>query len=353
MTDSPTANVCLFMRTEETAGRTAHSHDGRCPGVETRSGWCPVPGARRGGRISGVGRLALWLGCGLVAACGPKVVQEKEKSAAHDDGALLRVGSIAVGQADLDRQLKDKHVGHADEATRKLALEELAFRAQYAQAALDTGLDRDPVVRAEFARILATRLKEQALAPHLKELSTPLSEARLRELYQANEATFRSKEKRQVAVLWLNPGGDPEREKKYQEKLTAARDWLAKNEDLKAHPEQGFSVLGIDYSEHAASRYKGGVVGWLEREGGMDAWSKALAEIVFSLKDPGEVSEVISRAEGVFLVRFMALQSAVLRPFEAVSGELDRAERQRLRDAAEKEFEAGIKDKHPVQWPGQ
>jgi hypothetical protein len=33
-----------------------------------------------------------------------------------------------------------------------------------------------------------------------------------------------------------------------------------------------------------------------------------------------------------------------------VSGELDRAERQRLRAAAETKFENDIKSKHPVQW---
>jgi len=44
------------------------------------------------------------------------------------------------------------------------------------------------------------------------------------------------------------------------------------------------------------------------------------------------------------------LKPAVLRPFNAVAGELDRAERQRMRAAAEAEFDAVIKAKHPVQW---
>jgi hypothetical protein len=110
-------------------------------------------------------------------------------------------------------------------------------------------------------------------------------------------------------VLWLNPNGDPARGKQYEEKLTAAREWFFKSGELKDHPAEGFSVLSVDHSEHAASRYKGGVVGWLEREGGMDAWSKAVAEIAFSLKEPGEVSAVTARPEGVFLVRYMALKT--------------------------------------------
>jgi hypothetical protein len=201
-----------------------------------------------------------------------------------------------------------------------------------------------------MARVLASRLKQQSLTPRLKEMATAIPESRLRELYTAGEARFRSNEKRQLAVLWLNPNQDPERTKQYEEKLASAREWFFKNGDLKEHPDQGFSVLSVDHSEHAASRYKGGVVGWFERAGGMDAWSKAVAEIVFSLKEPGEVSAVTTRPEGVFLVRYMAQKPAVLRPFESVAGELERAERQRLRAAAEAEFDNTIKTQHPVQW---
>lgn len=285
---------------------------------------------------------------GLLTACRPKAAEDKKPP---EQGTLFRVGSIVVTQADLDFALAEKHAGRTDEATRKKVLDELAARAQFAQAALDAGLDRDPAFRAQMASFLASRLREQTLNPRVKELATaPISEQRLRELYQAGEARFRSNEKRQVAVLWLNPSGDPQRTKQHEEKLAAAREWLLKNPSVKDHPEQGFSVLSVDHSEHAATRYKGGVVGWLEREGGMDPWSKAVAAIAFSLNEPGEVSAVVSRPEGVFLVRYMAVKPAVLRPFEDVSAELARTERQQKRAALEAEFEAAVKAKHPVDW---
>jgi hypothetical protein len=295
--------------------------------------------------------LALLVILGFVAACSRKGTQNKAMPAGREEGALFRVGSIVVYEADLNRELEERHAAPGDKAARTKALDELVTRAQVAEAALAANLDRDPAVRAQMARVLATRYREQNLLPRLKEMSSPIPEPMLRELYKANEGRFRSGEKRQVAVLWLNPNGDPERGKQYQEKLTAAREWFLNSGDLKDHPDQGFSVLSVDHSEHAASRYKGGVVGWLEREGGMDPWSKAVAEIVFSLKEPGEISSVIENSEGVFLVRFMALKPAVLLPFEAVSGELERAERLRLKAAAEAEFESSIKARHPVQWP--
>lgn len=285
-----------------------------------------------------------------LSSCNPESKEESKASApvVQQDG-LLQVGSITIHPADLDHHLTESHGRRRDEATRSEALDELANRARFAQAALDAGLDRDPVVRSEIARILASRLRERELFPRLKELAAPLPEARLRELYAADQSSFRAPEKRQVAVLWLNPSGNPERDKEYRDKLATAREWLFNNGDLKDHPDQGFSVLGVDYSEHAASRFKGGIVGWLERGGGLDAWSKALAGIAFSLEEAGQVSEVVSCPEGVFLVRCMAVQEAVQRPFEAVAAEIDRKERQRLREQAEAAFEEAIKAKYPVQ----
>jgi len=291
-------------------------------------------------------------------ACLLAVVScKRESTAAPGDaaapepaGALLRAGPVLVTEADLDYHLREHHAGRNDAETRRKALEELARRASFTHAAFDAGLDSDPLARAEIARILSNRFRETMLAPRIKAAAAAVPETRLREIYQNEAARFQSAEKRQLAVLWLNPGADPGRLAQYQEKLAQARDWFFKNGDLKDQPAQGFSVLSVDYSEHAASRYQGGVVGWLEREGGMDSWSKAVADIGFSLKDAGEISAVVSRPEGVFLVRLMTLKPAVQRPFEAVAAELDQLERQRLRNAAETEFESSIQEKYPAQW---
>ncbi|GAA5122000.1 hypothetical protein GCM10023212_18080 [Luteolibacter yonseiensis] len=295
------------------------------------------------------GALAAFVLLALLPSCGrEESARSGPAPSKPDPKSLFSVGSISVLQSDLDLHLKEKHPGRTGDDSRKQALAELATRAQLAQAALDAGLQDDPVVRSEIARVLGSRLKEIQLSPELKTAAATPSESRLREIYTANESRFRSNEKRQVAVLWLNPNGNPEREKQYVEKLTAARQWYAENSELKSHPDQGFSVLSVDYSEHQASRYKGGVVGWLESGGTMDPWSKAVAEIAFELPAAGGVSEVIHRPEGVFLVRVMAGQPAVLRSFESVADELARNEQQRLRQEAETKFQDTISEKYPV-----
>lgn len=286
----------------------------------------------------------------VFSACGPKQGEEaKPAGAPVECGLLLEVGSITVTEADLDHELKVNFGGRTDETSRREAIAGISHRARMVQAALDGKLHDDPAVRAELARVLANRLKEKDLIPGLKAAAAEeIPEATLRQLYTANQSRFQSSEKRQVAVLWLNPNNDPEREKQYIAKLTGAREWFFQNEGLKDDPGQGFSTLGIDHSEHQASRYHNGVVGWMEAAGGIDAWSKAVAEILFSLSQPGDVSEVITRPEGVFLVRYMASQPAVVRPFESVSAELARSEKQRVRKALESAFNRKLEQQYPV-----
>lgn len=267
---------------------------------------------------------------GQVAAQQPIVTDE-----------LLRVGSIAIYQSDLDYHLQEKHGGRSDEASREQALAELAERARFTQAALDAHLDRDPVVRAETARLLTSRLRETALHPKLEvAAAAPIPEARLRELYDAQSTKFVSEEKRQLAVLWLSPSSDPARVKSYTEKLAKARDWFIDESDLADHPDKGFSILSVDHSEHAATRFKGGVLGWFEKEANPTDWLQAVAEIGYSIGEVGGLSPVVTHPEGFFLVRWMALKPAVQRSFESARSGLERAERDRLRASLEAEFTA-------------
>ena len=143
-------------------------------------------------------------------------------------------------------------------------------------------------------------------------------------------------------MLWLKPGPDPARVKRYTEKRTKAREWFFEESDLADQPGKGFSVLLVDHSEHAASRFKGGVLGWIDAKGGATEWNRAVAEMAFSIDKVGEVSPVTTRPEGVFLVRWMAHKPALQRSFDSVRAELEKLERNRLKEQLETEFRKGI-----------
>ena len=179
----------------------------------------------------------------LSASCAREQAPEPPPPAEPKEDALARVGSLTIYQTDLDHHLAEKYSGRTDVQTREVALRDLVRRARFAQAGLDAGLARDPVVRAEMARLLEARLREQQLYPRIKALAD-IPEARLREIYEEEGARFQSPEKRQVAVLWLNPGRDPTRKQTYVDKLTQAREWLLNDDDLAHHPRERVFDLG-------------------------------------------------------------------------------------------------------------
>jgi hypothetical protein len=287
-----------------------------------------------------------------VTSCQEDAGQPSQLVTPEDNGTtLVRIGSEVVTEADLEHLLREKYSGRNDEVTREVALKELVNRSHYTQAARAAGLEEDSVVRAEVNRILASRYRELELSPKIKAVANQaVSESQLLEIYESQKSRFQSSEKREIAVLWLNPGTDPGRLIVYQEKLRKAREWFLTNGELTAQAENGFSTLSVDHSEHAPSRYKGGVVGWYGEGGGMDKWSKAVAQIAFSLQKLGEVSEVITRPEGVFLVRYMKQKPAVTRPFSSVRGELERGVQQARRKALEQKFEEAVASAHSVKW---
>ena len=265
---------------------------------------------------------------------------------------LLRVGSIGIYQEDLDFYLKQKYSDSSNQQTKDKALEELVRKARHVQAALHAGLDKDAAFRANTAHALSVRLREEVLDKQFKEKLALISEADLQAIYKAQIDRFQSPEKRQVAVLWLNPGPSPERKKNYEEKMSKAREWFLNNESLTKKIEKGFSVLSVDNSEHVATRYQGGVLGWVQKESGnmvaTDDWRQAVTDIVFSIGTVGEISQVITRPEGIFLVRLMAIKPAIQKSFESVRAQLARNEKSRLRKQLQDDFEQTLVDSYPI-----
>ena len=262
---------------------------------------------------------------------------------------LFRVGSIVIHETDLTYHLKEHHGGRADEKTRQKALNDLVRRTQFAHEAIEAGLADDPALNAEMNRLLEIRLRESRLNTLLRE-AEEISEERLRELYEGQIDRFQSSETREVAVLWLDSGPDPDRVQRCRDRLGEARQFALENKDIAEHPEKGFSVLGADYSEHSASRFRGGLVGWVSLEGNLDPWTKAVSSIAFSLEGKGVISEVTTRKEGVFLVRLVDWKPGVTRSFESVAASLKRVEQARLREGIKKKFEEDILSRQGVQW---
>ena len=225
-----------------------------------------------------VGSLLLFAGCG------------KHEQPAAD--ALARVGDKVVSEAEFRSWWEQRRPAADTSAARQLVVKQLVERSALAQAAREAGLDKDPAVIEQIENILIGRLKETRLQPELKALTIP--EADLRADYQQNlESKFSVPGRTHAAVLWFDTRGQAPLVARYTPRLEQARQTAA---SLPA--DQGFGTLALQNTEDRASRYRGGDVGWLEDSPANDPWKKQVLEIATQLKQPGDLSQVVTTDRG-------------------------------------------------------
>ncbi|WOO40080.1 peptidylprolyl isomerase [Rubellicoccus peritrichatus] len=198
------------------------------------------------------------------------------------------------------------------EARRKV-LDQLIRRSALADYAIAAGLDKDPMVIATFEGILASRLQEVELFPQIE--AVKVTEAEALEHYQENQQAYMQPEGFSVAVLWFASRGVEPLEARYHKRLERLR------EDIIQQPspvDQGFGKLSQMNTEHAASRYRGGVIPILQPTREHNQWRLAVLEIAKELSHPGQLSDVVVNEEGVFLVRLLEKREASPRSFDSV-----------------------------------
>lgn len=254
----------------------------------------------------------------LAAGCGREVA--RTVAPASGDKVLAVVGEQKITEADFRRQWERRMSGNDSAAAREQVLEELIHRAALLATARREGVDQDPEVAAEIERLLIARLREIKLQPQMQALS--VSDEELKAYYDARRETkFTEAERVRVAVLWFDTQGQAPLLERFRPRLQAVRDQVLTN--ASAFPvAAGFGALAPGNSEHRASRYKGGDVGWLS-EGdaslaGSDGWGGAVREIAKSLQTPGDLSELVERPEGLFLVRLIERRPPEVADFNGV-----------------------------------
>ncbi|WP_309380822.1 peptidylprolyl isomerase [Cerasicoccus frondis] len=257
----------------------------------------------------------------------------REQREAQMEDVLATVNGRLITQTEFNYYWAKEERDDDSQAAKKRLLDSLIERAVLAEKAKTAGLEDDWLVRETHESILIARLKEESLLPKVAE-SSIVSEQDLRDAYENSGKRFMQPSKQKVAVLWLDSRGVAELEERYRGRLIEAR---AVMENRRLKPEEGFGELSITHSEDHASRFKGGIVGWLQVGVSHDKWKQAIAEIAQSLES-GEMSQVFVKPEGVFLVRVLEVEPERIIPFDFARNALRREIIQVRREAIHSDF---------------
>ncbi|MGI9242531.1 MAG: peptidylprolyl isomerase, partial [Verrucomicrobiales bacterium] len=254
------------------------------------------------------------------------------RQAESDPLVLAEINDEAITADDLQASLERQGRGTESLQAAEAALSLLVERRAMSQRAIAAGLDRDPVVLEQIESILISRLNEAQLHPRIAAIEISSEEV------QAYYDTHRDSElaqpaQRRLAMLWFNTRGQAPLAARYRLRLEKARAELVENSD--AYPIQsGFGPLAQKHSEHRASRFKGGDLGWLRpaTQGGL------LAEVEragTALENPGDLSEIMESKHGIFVVRLVESRAASIKSLESVAHQI----RNKLRGQRQKEIE--------------
>jgi parvulin-like peptidyl-prolyl isomerase len=257
---------------------------------------------------------------------------------AADDPVLATVGEVTITAADLRQEMArrggSRPDAYATAESRRLLLDELVEARLRVEAARAAGYENDPEIQRALELLMAAKLERDQLEPQFAELEVSDDEVAAR--YQAQPELYTTAEQVRVALIRLDAGraeaGRAEADRAQADTAQAAI--LA--ESAAIDPAQGFGDLARRYSDDGASRYVGGVVGWLVR-GDRYRWPAEVVEAAFAQNAPGEVA-VVETDQVRYFVRRMERRPSSLRPLAAVADGIRRELQRQQRDAARVAF---------------
>jgi len=263
-----------------------------------------------------IGALALGLLAGYMAAIwmsGRDSESQPSDWLARADGEYLTQGEFEFEM----RQRAGMRPGQFHSLEQKQALlDELLYRRALVLRAREAGFDRLPEVRRSLDQILVNQVLQRDLRP--RQETADIAQAEIEAFHAEHADEYRIPARRRVAMLFL--ALDEQADESTRAEVLARVVEL--REQALALPEnvRDFGLLARDNSEHQASRYRGGVLGWVgDDDPARYSHPQIVIQTAQQLATAGEISEPISDKNGIYLVRLVDYQQQSVRSLDELS----------------------------------
>ncbi|MEW6516797.1 MAG: peptidylprolyl isomerase [candidate division FCPU426 bacterium] len=229
-----------------------------------------------------------------------------------------------------------------------------ALKAQFpSPKAFREKLEQEHLTEQEFRKIRQQITKELILRQRLlqtkmQELKTgaEVSEAQLKAYYQEHRKDFQRPSRARVSQIFV---ARPDVGLPTDEFARRDQQARAKIQEAAARLKQSadFSAVAREFSEHAATKDRGGDIGWIEPG---DTGLKEFEKVVFGPLALGKPSAVIDTARGYFIVRVEDRQSGGQMPYEEVVGQIRKQIMEEGSEARYKAWIESLKQKYKVEY---
>ncbi len=236
-----------------------------------------------------------------------------------DNTVLASVGDDQITVSQFRREMAVRGGGipgqfATTEQRRALLDHMIQYRAMVARARAE-GYDKDPDVIAISERAMVGKFQRDQLVDPRENLD--VSDEEVAAYYAKHRADYDRPERSKAAIIFFkaSPLATEEKKQELRERVQQALNEAKALDPSITH----FGPVARKYSEDRASRYVGGVIGWLIKYPNRQyKWELPVVEAVFSLSQPGQIAPVIHTDRGFYLVRLVDRETASPRPFEQV-----------------------------------
>lgn len=279
------------------------------------------------GRIRGGPGFRIWLSCLLLGLAGTgsgpgavfgQEVENPARRAAREGDTLARIGDqvITVDQlrAEIEELAPRDPALQTPEGRRSLLEDMIRHRALVTRA-LAAGYAEHPELVAAWERLLVSFYQRETWNRRLEEIT--VTDAEIEAHYATHRDDYALPARYRAAIVFyeIPPGTPPETRAEIEARAHRALEEAAALDPSVLH----FGPLARRDSAHRASRYQGGVIGWLSPAlAGRSRWEPELLDAVFALGEPGELAPPVRTEQGLYLVRLVALEPSRIQPLGRV-----------------------------------
>jgi hypothetical protein len=233
----------------------------------------------------------------------------------HNKEVIAKVGQFEISKSEFKKEMHYRGGNHLSSLNKKALLDEMILKKLLLNKAYADELPNSVSIQREYNLLLMGKVRERYLEEERKKIV--ISETDLENFYKENNDQYRIPKRREFAILFFKKRSkDVKKEKELIGEKFSEITELFKEHKL-PEAKKGFGAYAIDYSEHQASRYRGGELGWFT-QGKKVNWEQKVLDTGFELKVVGDLSSMIETKKGYYLVRLMAETKEVYKAFKKV-----------------------------------
>lgn len=256
----------------------------------------------------------------------------------QDNSEVALVGEKAILTAQLIERLSDRSNGlnaaNLTEQQKLYVLNGMIEREVQIAAARLAGYETELTIVAAVENLLINKLRSEQLDKLLADIT--ISQADVENYFQQNLQKYTTPAMTRLAIIRLSLSSQANSDKQAEVKARAEQAYaLALKLPYSVH---GFGSLAAKYSDHQATRYAGGDLGWIQNDNSSKQIDDAVLAAMTNLNETDKMAPLVKGADGYYLVKLLGSRALKQQSLEQVGSNIQRILEREKRKSVEADW---------------